>query len=41
MKAHKNVERRVTILLCDPEKDVAHEQHTGFDKLKLEGCPMV
>ena len=32
MKALKNVERRATILRCDPEKDVAHEQHTGFDK---------
>ena len=32
MKARKNVGRRATILRCDPEKDVAHDQHTGFDK---------
>ena len=32
MKARKNVGRRATILRYDPEKKLAHEQHTGFDK---------
>ena len=39
-KADKNVRRRTTILRCDLEKDVAHEQHMGFDKkiqVKIRG----
>ena len=32
MKARKNFGRRTTFLRCDLAKDVAHEQHTGFDK---------
>ena len=31
-ESRKNVGRREMILRCDREKDVAHEQHTGFDK---------